>query len=144
MKPVVAHELTHGLLAHLPLPRWLDEGIAVNVESAICPSHARRLASGWLNAQRGYWNETSIQEYWSGNAFFRTDKGSDLSYELAWVTVQALAKNYELFRRFASEARHEDSGQSSALKHLGESVDALIEPVLGPGKWAPLPETWQA
>jgi hypothetical protein len=29
LEPVVAHELTHALLSHLPLPRWLDEGVTM-------------------------------------------------------------------------------------------------------------------
>jgi hypothetical protein len=32
IEPVIAHEMTHGCLAHLPLPAWLNEGIAVNME----------------------------------------------------------------------------------------------------------------
>lgn len=30
IEPVIAHELTHSALAHLQLPRWVDEGLAVN------------------------------------------------------------------------------------------------------------------
>ena len=26
------HEMTHGSVAHLPLPLWLNEGLAVNTE----------------------------------------------------------------------------------------------------------------
>src|SRR5689334_22167942 len=32
IEPVIAHEMTHGCVAHLPLPLWLNEGIAVNTE----------------------------------------------------------------------------------------------------------------
>jgi hypothetical protein len=32
VEPVIAHEMTHGCLSHLPLPLWLNEGLAVNTE----------------------------------------------------------------------------------------------------------------
>ena len=37
IEPTIAHEMTHGCLAHLPLPTWLNEGVAVSA------SHVRRL-----------------------------------------------------------------------------------------------------
>jgi hypothetical protein len=37
MEPVLVHELTHALLRHLNLPRWLDEGAAVNMEKYLVP-----------------------------------------------------------------------------------------------------------
>lgn len=33
----IVHELTHDCLSHLPLPLWLNEGIAVTVQKAIAP-----------------------------------------------------------------------------------------------------------
>lgn len=42
IEPVIAHELTHSLLAHLPLPAWVNEGIAVNTERRLCASSLRR------------------------------------------------------------------------------------------------------
>lgn len=33
----IAHELTHDCLAHLALPLWLNEGVAVVVQKAIAP-----------------------------------------------------------------------------------------------------------
>lgn len=35
MEPIIAHELTHAALAHLSLPAWLDEGLAVNTERLV-------------------------------------------------------------------------------------------------------------
>lgn len=31
VEPVIAHELTHSLLSHLPLPAWVNEGIDLNI-----------------------------------------------------------------------------------------------------------------
>ena len=32
IEPTIVHEMTHGCMSHLPLPLWLDEGMAVNME----------------------------------------------------------------------------------------------------------------
>ena len=37
IEPVIAHELTHSSLSHLPIPAWLNEGLAVNTEQRLCP-----------------------------------------------------------------------------------------------------------
>jgi hypothetical protein len=37
IEPVIAHELTHACLSHLPIPAWLNEGLAVNTEQRLCP-----------------------------------------------------------------------------------------------------------
>jgi hypothetical protein len=34
IEPVIAHEMTHDYLSHLPLPAWLNEGIAVSAAEA--------------------------------------------------------------------------------------------------------------
>lgn len=33
----IVHELTHDCLAHLPLPPWLNEGVAVTIQKAVAP-----------------------------------------------------------------------------------------------------------
>jgi hypothetical protein len=143
LETVVAHELTHALISHLPLPRWLDEGIAVNLESSLCPRYGRRLELSWIERHRNWWDPESVQQYWSGLAFHRPDKISELSYELAWVTVRSLAENYELFRLFASEASSEDAGQSASHKHFGHGLGKHFEAMLGDGEWEPDPTAWQ-
>ena len=45
MEPVIAHELTHCLLQHLPIPAWLNEGLAVNTEHGLFPQLAAPQAS---------------------------------------------------------------------------------------------------
>lgn len=142
LETVVAHELTHALVSHLPLPRWLNEGIAVNLESSLCPRYGRRLELSWIERHRASWDGASVQEYWSGLAFHRPDKFSELSYELAWITVRSLAEDYQLFRQFASEASFEDAGQSASLKAFGHGLGRHFEALLGEGDWDPDPTNW--
>ena len=142
LEPVVAHELTHALLSHLPLPRWLNEGIAVNLESALCPRHGRRLELSWIERHQRWWEAESVQQYWSGRAFLRPDKLAELSYELAWVSVRSLAEDYPTFRSFALAASYEDAGQASARKHFGDGLGRHFEAFLGEGDWEPDPSRW--
>jgi len=143
LETVVAHELTHALVSHLPLPEWLNEGMAVNLESSLCPRYARKLDLGWLERHQRCWDGDAVQDYWSGKAFHRPDKLSELSYELAWVTVRSLAEDYGLFRQFASEASFEDAGQNASLKHFGHGLGIHFQPVLGEGDWEPNPTRWR-
>jgi len=38
LEPIIAHEMTHSYLGHLPIPAWLNEGIAVNTEYRLTTS----------------------------------------------------------------------------------------------------------
>ena len=137
-----AHELTHACLAHLPIPLWLNEGLAVTMESSIC---------GWSPQNKferfpehvHFWNTETIQEYWSGEAFNRGDEGSGLSYELAGWCVEALAKDYDSFIAFTNAASHEDAGEPAATDAYGFGLGVLLEQFFGGGDWSPKPSKWE-
>ena len=133
VEPVIAHEMTHGCLAHLPLPLWLNEGLAVNTE--------RRLAgrvpdlhtpAEMLAKLRGFFGERELQEFWSGQSFQRTDDGNLLSYELARIFVEHLATDWSRFARFVNAAHHRDAGAAAAREHLGLDLDAMAAALLSP------------
>lgn len=142
MERVVVHELTHCLVRHLPIPAWLNEGLAVNVEHRFVPQrpryqpHERRYLFG------RFWNASTIQEFWSGKSFLRPDDGQPLSYELARLLVELLDKDHELLTRFCAAARYEDGGEEAAMSVLGASLDELAGVVLGVGDWKPQPPSW--
>jgi len=146
IEPVIAHEMTHGCLAHLPIPAWLNEGIAVNTEHRLAgagqplytPEQMRR-------KHQRYWGEAEIQEFWSGKSYLRTDDGNMLSYDLARILVEQFAKDWERFRDFVIAANRADAGASAARKHLGLSLGATVLALLErePGSgWEPNPRTW--
>ncbi|RYG28008.1 MAG: hypothetical protein EON93_19400 [Burkholderiales bacterium] len=141
IEPVIAHELTHSALAHLKLPLWLDEGIAVNTERRIAgaqPSlHTPREIDGM---QRRFWGQPEIQQFWSGESFQRTDDGNLLSYELARVMVEQMARDWQPFAEFVRDAQRSDAGAASALQHLkidlGAAAAALTGQLTDAG-WSP-------
>lgn len=141
IEPVIAHELTHSALAHLQLPLWLDEGIAVNTERRIAGAAPSLHTPREIDAmQRRFWGQAEIQQFWSGESFQRTDDGNLLSYELARVLVEQMARDWAPFAEFVRHARREDAGAASALQHLGIDLGAAVSALVGkdaaPG-WAP-------
>ena len=144
MERVVVHELTHCLVRHLPIPAWLNEGLAVNVEHRFVPQPPRYRAEELQYLLGRFWNASTIQEFWSGKSFLRPDDGQPLSYELARLLAHILDKDYDVFARFCAEAKHEDAGEAAAKAVLGMSLGELVAIVLGDGDWTPRPETWVA
>lgn len=147
MEPVIAHELTHCLLAHLPIPAWLNEGLAVNTEHTLFPQLAAPQAQMYfpheVAAQHAaYWDADSIQAFWSGKSFLATDDGNRLSYDLAKKITALAARDERAFRAFVADAHLQDGGVD-AEHHLGFPVVHLVEAVLGEGPWQPRPETWR-
>jgi hypothetical protein len=143
IEPVIAHELTHMLVTHLPIPAWLNEGLAVNTEHILCPPRGSLYTPRELaEMHAGFWNEETIQEFWSGKSFMRADDGNLLSYDLAKQMVTLLSQDRAQFVAFVNEANMNDSGQTSASQHLGNSLEAVIEFVVGAGKWRPEPDRW--
>jgi len=141
-EPIAAHEMTHALLSHLPIPLWLNEGMAVNMESLIAGTPAERLNQSVFDLHAEFWNEESIQEFWTGDSFFRADEGQRLSYQLAQVLVSNISENYAAFKRFANEAHSSDGGEAAMKQVYGLGLSDLAASFLGEGNWQPRPESW--
>ena len=148
VEPVIAHELTHACLSHLPIPAWLNEGLAVNTEHRLCPP-LQAPADPWqLHARhRKFWGPAEIQEFWSGKSFLRTDEGNELSYDLARILVSQFAADWERFRPFAAAANLADAAAAAAEEHLGIELGAAVCAVLQQepdAAWSPRPEAWKS
>jgi len=146
IEPVIAHEMTHLALSRLRLPKWLDEGIAVNTEHRLAGGKRLLFTPHELHQKHlNFWNPERIQEFWSGKSFDRTDDGNLLSYELARIIVEQIAKQWESFSCFVTSAAREDAGAAAARSalaiNLGTLAAALLEVTADSG-WAPDPESW--
>ncbi|HEX7638646.1 MAG TPA: hypothetical protein VF457_09630 [Burkholderiaceae bacterium] len=119
LEPVIAHELTHSALAHLGLPLWIDEGLAVNTEHRIAGAGRGLHTPRQLHEKHvAFWNDETIQQFWAGTSFRRPDDGNLLSYDLARIMVAQMGRAWPAFERFAREAERADAGAASARKHL--------------------------
>ncbi len=137
-----AHELAHACLRHLPIPLWLNEGFAVTMEDEICGSQPLTMDRDRMLEHQRFWNEETIQEFWSGESFNRTDEGSILSYELARYCLRALSHDHADIAAFANAATYEDAGEQAAIDVYGGSLGGLIHQFFGDGDWSPLPKSW--
>jgi hypothetical protein len=154
----IIHELTHDCLAHLPLPVWLNEGVAVTLQKAIAPS-ARAIGQseqsalyadtiGWRApimwdelAERhfAFWTEEKVQSFWAGTSFYQPGDPNELSYSLAEVLVKLLSErgNATSFRTFLQAAQQNDAGQTAALEIIGADLGEIAGTFLGEGNWRP-------
>jgi hypothetical protein len=147
IEPVIAHEMTHGCVNHLPLPLWLNEGLAVNTEHRLAGGGSPLYTPLEMRAKHlAFWGEAEMQEFWSGDSFRRTDDGNMLSYDLARVIVEQISTDWPRFRAFVLEAKSEDAGAAAAEERLGANLGAITAALLeksDPAAWQPAPQSWK-
>jgi hypothetical protein len=143
-EPVVSHELLHAVVAHLPLPAWLNEGLASNAEFRYGGRYQDpRHVNDQLVHHRKYWSCDRLQRFWSGDAFYGADEGQELSYDLARRMVLGLSSsNWDVMRAFILSADLDDAGESAAHKHFGHSLSIAAEAVTGIEGATPDPASW--
>lgn len=146
IEPVIVHELTHGCVSHLPIPVWLNEGLAVNAEHRVSPPGPSAFTPRQLHERHlRFWGDAEIQEFWSGKSFLRNDDGNMLSYDLARIMVAQLSENWVSFRLFVLASNCVDAGAAAALEHLGVNLGAVAGTLLESKSnlaWAPNPDVW--
>lgn len=154
----IVHELTHDCLAHLPMPLWLNEGVAVTLQKAIAPpergigqSEQNVLFAASINwqppimwdelAERHFtfWTGEKIQSFWAGTSFYQPGDPNELSYSLAEVFVKLLSERSSAtaFRAFLEAANRDDAGQTAAVDILEADLGEIAGTFLGAGNWRP-------
>jgi hypothetical protein len=136
----LAHELAHNLVCHLPIPLWLNEGLAVTIEKRMTRRPFvmdRELAE----RHRNHWNETNIQSFWAGRTYDEPGDGSQLSYSLGEILVALLSEQGPAFAEFVRAADWRDAGQDAAVNFLGQGLEEVVSGFLGPGDWRPQRKT---
>lgn len=146
LEPTIVHEMTHNYLSHLPLPVWLNEGIAVNMEAQLCRSSLTDLGPQQMREKhQQFWDEAHIQEFWSGQSFRRSDDASLLSYDLARILVARFSADWPRFRAFANAAQASDAGATAASEYLNMALDTAVMAIIDAppdGSWHPDPARW--
>jgi hypothetical protein len=135
-EPIAVHELTHACLAHLPIPLWLNEGMAVLMEDVLAGQRLF-LDKEMVSRHQKYWNKETIQDFWSGESFFAIDDGQELSYNLAHIIARNISQDFTAFAKFSHSANYEDAGELAAQEFLGLSLTQIVGSFLGEGNWQP-------
>jgi len=130
------HELTHNRMAHLPLPAWLNEGIAVTMERKIGGNKSGRLDRDLHRKHREYWTSETIIAFWTGDSF-DDDEGEviHLSYSLAETLVDLMVQEFPNFMYFVAHAHRDDAGQAAAHEVFSVDLNEIASVFLGPGDW---------
>lgn len=142
----LVHELTHGCTAHLPLPIWLNEALAMRMEEAVCGSEVFHLDREVYERHGKHWSATTIQQFWTGESWNIPGESFDLSYNLAQVLWRKfevdLSAPQEVILQFASKASWDDSGEAACKEVFDLSLGDFVSDFLGEGPWTPRPHAW--
>jgi hypothetical protein len=134
----LVHELVHLCLAPKRIPKWVNEGLAINISNAITGLHSHAVNRDLVQEHEAYWTTETIQEFWRGKSFSNID-ANRVSYSLAQILVGNMQNDYDKFYDFVKDANRSDAGEASALIHLGDSLGLIASVFLGPGDWTPRP-----
>ncbi|TWU07513.1 hypothetical protein [Stieleria varia] len=135
---VIAHELNHALLRHLPLPLWLNEGVTQFIEDVVMGSSYFMVNHEILRRHRSYWNSRTIDAFWSGDSFYSPDDGQALSYHLSQVLFRNLMSDFpKKVNDILNNANFIDAGNSAFLSSCNVSLADRAAQFLGDGDWAP-------
>lgn len=144
---VFVHEFTHLSLAHLPIPTWLNEALAMQTEDRLAGTAPFEMDEELHELHRNYWNEKTIQTYWSGRSFDTPGDPSRLSYNLSQLLMQKIDQDIrptqEKLMNFISSSNWKDAGEKASQVHLGIGVGDLVASFLGKGNWVPKPKSWK-
>lgn len=134
----IAHELTHLCLCDLPLPQWLNEGVALLAEDLAAPRSLDWHTPEVAGRQKRHWRERGLERFWSGDAFFAADEEQELAYSLAEVLVRQLLTDFpRRFAEFLLAADCRDAGVQAAAQALGCELAERVSQYLGAGDWHP-------
>ncbi|WP_302118776.1 hypothetical protein [Allorhodopirellula heiligendammensis] len=135
---VIAHELNHNLLRHLPLPLWLNEGITQVMEDLVVGSSYFITDHHMVRRHRAYWTREMIDAFWSGDSFFSPDEGQALSYHLAQVLFRNFMSDYpKQVSPVLNAAHYADAGDAAFRQFCGVSLGDRVRQFLGEGNWEP-------
>ena len=148
VRRTLVHEYAHNCVAHLPLPRWLNEALAMRLE-ALLVSQPRMMVDAEAREKHDeHWNDSTIQGFWSGEGWGIPGEGVGLSYQLARVLFAKIENGFlpshDRLIAFIKQAHMRDAGEAAARQIFKFSLGDLAADFLGKGDWAPQPEKWQA
>lgn len=153
----LSHEMSHACVSHLPLPRWLDEGVAMTLQKMIGdippPESMSNVQAIWniqsnwsapvlwgelAERHHEFWTEENIQGFWAGTTYLEPGDASELSYSLGEILLNLITQDHKNWLDFLASAHHDDAGQTAALNCFGVGLGEIAGTFLGPGEWRPV------
>jgi len=137
----ITHELSHALVVEYELPNWIDEAIAMRMQDIAVEYDGLALTKESYKKHQHYWNEKTIQEFWSGEVWSVASDAFELSYELARILWKKIAGDLHATKEeiveFIKTLNYNDSGNAAFKAIFNHSLGDLVEDFLGEGDWEP-------
>jgi hypothetical protein len=124
-------------VAHLRLPLWLNEGLAMLFQRTVAMAPHPLVDYELKERHLAFWNQETIQEFWSGISFRKPGDSNELSYSLAEITLTLLLEQPGDWGTFFKQAQWDDAGQTAALDFLGIDLGDVMSTFLGEDDWRP-------
>lgn len=138
LERIIAHEITHALLRHLPMPLWLSEGVTQVVEDTVVGGSYFMIDREMVQRHRRCWNSNTIHSFWSGDCFFSPDEKQNLGYHLSQVLFRNLLTDYpRQVADFLNAAHYSDAGNAALIDACGVTLGDRMVQFLGAGEWNP-------
>ena len=148
IEPVIAHEMTHACLAHLPIPAWLNEGLAVNTERRLTPQPRPTITPQQVHRMHiRFWNPDTIQEFCPAtrSSAATRERCCRTSWRPRWSsswrgTGRAFATSpARPPSRTRARPRRNVTSSSTSAPRSARSSSATSDPA-----WSPDPERWNS
>jgi hypothetical protein len=139
IKDILPHELAHAHVGNLPLPTWLNEGVAQLV--------ARRwkydLGSEFQSHAKLFWRKRGLARFWNAEAYETPRVGEEMVF--AYIFSELLVKEIRSlgesdFQRFLAVADAKDAGEGACRGVYGFGLGVWAAKLLGQGEWGPVAE----
>ena len=149
---ILAHEMTHAALHRLTMPQWIEEGLAQMFEHDMTGRQMLMVDGHLAKSHKAHWDSDTIQEFWHGHGFHRTDEIQSLNYQLAEILIRLLFQDFQprwfgwdrtpqqKLATFLRTAKVHDCGARACRRELGFELGELPARFLGPGDWDPVLE----
>ena len=121
----IAHELTHYILSSFQLPRWLDEGFAVNIENQLYKEKTP-ITSEDHKKHKTFWTKQNIEKFLNDETFDELDPS--LAYQLAENITAGLLNHYKKKEivKLIKNISWGDGGIAGFQNQLGINIKDLI------------------
>ena len=129
------HEVTHAYLGHQVLPVWMDEAIAMRMESLVAGREETYLDRELFDRHRRLWNRETLEQFKSGESWRISGDSFTLSYHLAEILWKKIETNLEArpeeIQDLIEKSSYEDGGDAALQEVFGVTLNDLIKSFLG-------------
>jgi hypothetical protein len=129
------HEVTHAYVSHLPLPTWINEAIAMRMETLVTGLPRFQLDRDLFARHQEYWNQETLTQFITGESWQIPGESFDLSYQLAeilWSKIELnLEATHDEIQNLLCQVSYEDGGEAALQEISGVGLDDLFRSFLG-------------